>query len=66
MAVFSFRTECETTGFVVIIVLHDVCYLLHFHAYYYSDTSRECSSIKSDVGDIPVVGPVDIGTFLAT
>lgn len=65
MAVFSFRTQCETTGFVVIIVLHEVCYL-QFYAYYYSDTSRKCSSVKSYVGGIPVVGPVDVGTFLAT
>lgn len=65
MAVFSFRIQYETAGFVVSIVLHEVCYL-QFDAYYYSDTSRECSSVKFNVGDISVVGPVVIGTFLAT
>jgi hypothetical protein len=45
---------------------HEVCHkFVHINCYF-SDTSRECSSVKSDVGSVTVVGTVDIGIILAT
>ena len=43
-----------------------VCSVSSVYAHYFSDTSRECSSVKSDVGSVTVVGTVDTGAFLAT
>lgn len=46
--------------------LHHVCHKFMHITYYFSDTSRECSSVKSDVGSVTVVGTVYIGIVLAT
>ena len=42
------------------------CHKFMHITYYFSDTSRKCSSVKSDVGSITVVGTVYIGNVLAT
>jgi len=59
---------------IVQIILRSLCTELHhvlchkfMHiTHYFSDTSRECSSVKSDVGSVTVVGTVYIGSVLAT
>ena len=45
---------------------HELCHKFMHITYYFSDANRECSSVKSDVGSVTVVGTVVIGIILAT